>query len=63
MASHANEEVIKRKIMDARKRGVCDKEGRTLQSFLRAKNGEEEKLVFVPTEQYGENYQKIFGHS
>ena len=46
-----NEDKIKDMIVDGRKRGVCDKNGRALPKYQQG--------CFVVTEEYAGNYDKI----
>lgn len=48
-----NEDVIKKKIVNGYRRGVCDKNGRPLPKQVNR---------FVATEEYRKSYVRIFGH-
>jgi len=60
--THKNEEPIKKAIVNARERGVCDRNGVTLPKAKRGAAGKGDRFRPVDKARYDENYERIFGH-
>ncbi len=58
---HKNEELIKGKIVDAYKRGVCDSNGNTIPKHRRGMAGKGSHFRPAKSEQYRQNYDRVFG--
>jgi hypothetical protein len=54
-----NEEVIKKKIVDGYKRGVCDHTGKTIPQERRSRNWKGSHFMAAKTDQWYENFDKI----
>jgi hypothetical protein len=57
-----NEEQIKKKIVEYRERGVCDREGHTIPPEKRSQ-GKGDRNRTMDVDAYRRNYEKAFGHS
>jgi len=57
-----NEEIIKAKIVEARERGVCDRDGVTLPRAKRGVAGKGDRFRHIDKKKFDENYVRIFGH-
>jgi hypothetical protein len=60
--SRKDEQVVKAKIVEARERGLCDREGRTLPPGKRGGAGKGDRLRSVNRERYEAGYVLAFGH-
>ncbi len=62
MPEHKNTEPIKAKIVDAYRRGVCDKDGVTLPKSMWGRNGKGSAYHNdYYTDGYRDNYVRLFG--
>ena len=57
-----NEDVLKEKIVNGYRRGVCDSNGTTKPKHLQGGSFGGSCFMPPPTEEYRRNYVKIFGH-
>jgi hypothetical protein len=62
--ARAQEQVIKDKIVDGYKRGVCDHNGCHIPPEKRGMAGKGSRFIAKPTDKkaYDRNYKAIFGH-
>ena len=60
--THKNEEPVKAAIMDARARGVCDRNGNTLPKHKWGASGKGDRFRHVDKKRFDANYVRIFGH-
>jgi hypothetical protein len=60
--SRKDEQAVKAKIVEARERGVCDREGRTLPRAKWGAAGKGDRLRPVNRERYEAGYVLAFGH-
>jgi len=61
MSSTDPTQLVKSKIVDGYRRGVCDHEGQNIPKERRGSAGKGSRFRPAPSEQYRQNYDRIFG--